>query len=51
VVIFPQLMPAVTDGSAVNIAQESCSLVESSLCPTVLSDFEVREFPVPPARG
>jgi hypothetical protein len=51
VVIFPQLVPAVTDGSAVAIAEESCSLVETSLCPTVISDFEVREFPVPAGRG
>jgi len=51
VVIFPQLVPAVTNGSAVAIAEESCSLVETSLCPTVISDFEVREFPVPAARG
>ena len=46
-VIFPQSMPAVTDGSSVDIAVESCSLTDPSLCPTVLSDFEVREFPVP----
>ena len=46
-VIFPQSMPAVTDGSSVDIAVESCSLVATSLCPTIVSDFEVREFPVP----
>ena len=46
-VIFPQSMPAVTDGSSVDIAVESCSLTDTSLCPTILSDFEVREFPVP----
>jgi len=46
-VIFPQSMPAVTDGSSVSIAVESCSLTDASLCPTILSDFEVREFPVP----
>jgi hypothetical protein len=46
-VIFPQSMPAVTDGSSVDIAVESCSLTTASLCPTILSDFEVREFPVP----
>jgi len=51
VVIFPQVMPAVTDGSPIAVAEESCSLVDAALCPTVLSDFEVREFPVPPARG
>jgi hypothetical protein len=50
-VIFPQVMPAVTDGSPITVAEESCSLVDSALCPTVLSDFEVREFPVPTARG
>ncbi len=47
VVIFPQVLPAVTYGTAVNIATESCSLVATALCPTILSDFEVREFPVP----
>jgi hypothetical protein len=46
-VIFPQSMPAVTDGSRVDIAVESCSLIATSLCPTIISDFEVREFPVP----
>jgi hypothetical protein len=51
VVIFPQVVPAVTDGSAITVAEESCSLVDAALCPTVLSDFEVREFPVPTARG
>ncbi len=49
VVIFPQAVPAVTNGSPVVVAQESCSLVAASLCPTVISDFEVREFPVPGA--
>ena len=33
--------------TAVDIATESCSLVAARLCPTILSDFEVREFPVP----
>jgi hypothetical protein len=47
VVIFPQVLPAVTNGTAVDIATESCSLVTADLCPTVISDFEVREFPVP----
>jgi hypothetical protein len=46
-VIFPQDEPAVTDGSSVDVAVESCSLPDSTLCPTVLSDFDVREFPVP----
>jgi hypothetical protein len=46
VVIFPQIIPAVTNGSSINVAEESCSLSETSLCPTILSDFEVREFPV-----
>ena len=45
-VIFPQAEPAVTDGSAVAVAAESCSIPDASLCPTVLSDFDVREFPV-----
>lgn len=51
VVIFPQVVPAVANGSTVSVADESCSLVAASLCPTVISDFEVREFPVPTARG
>ena len=46
-VIFPQSMPAVTDGSSVDVAVESCSLTTTSVCPTIISDFEVREFPVP----
>ncbi len=46
-VIFPQEEPAVTDGSSVDVAEESCSLPTSTWCPTVLSDFDVREFPVP----
>jgi hypothetical protein len=49
-VIFPQ-SKAVTYGSSVDIALESCSLTDSSLCPTILSDFDVREFPVPAANG
>jgi hypothetical protein len=48
-VIFPQVMPAVTYGTSENVAAESCSLTMASLCPTVLTDFEVREFPVPAA--
>lgn len=51
VVIFPQVMPAVTNGSGIAIAVESCSLTDAALCPTILSDFEVREFPTPPAPG
>jgi len=47
VVIFPQVVPAVTYGSAVSVAAESCAIPDSPICPTVLSDFEVREFPVP----
>jgi len=50
-VIFPQVAPAVTNGSSVNIAEESCSLAGTALCPTILSDFEVREFPVPASTG
>ncbi len=46
-VIFPQSKPAVADGSSVDVAVESCSLATTSLCPTIISDFEVREFPVP----
>ena len=49
VVIFPQIMPEVSDGVGIDIAEESCSLLTTTLCPTILSDFEVREFPVPQA--
>ncbi len=48
-VIFPQVMPAVNDGASIDVAVESCSLTDTTLCPTVLSDFEVREFPLPSA--
>jgi hypothetical protein len=47
VVLFPQVVPAVTDGSSIDVADESCAIADAGLCPTVLSDFEVREFPVP----
>jgi len=50
VVIFPQ-MPGVSEGASEEVAAESCSLAESSLCPTILSDFEVREFPVAARRS
>ena len=47
VVLFPQIPSAISYGSPIAVAAESCALTESTLCPTVLSDFEVREFPVP----
>jgi hypothetical protein len=47
VVLFPQVPSAVNYGSSIAVAAESCSLAATTLCPTVLSDFEVREFPVP----
>ncbi len=47
VVLFPQIPSAVSYGSPIAVAAESCSLDTRSLCATVLSDFEVREFPVP----
>ena len=49
-VIFPQ-SDAVTYGNNVAVAVESCSLTGTSLCPTILSDFDVREFPVPAGSG
>lgn len=49
VVLFPQVPSAVSSGSPIAVAAESCSLTDAALCPTVLSDFEVREFPVPAA--
>jgi hypothetical protein len=42
--IVPQA-PNLPNG--VSIAEESCSLSESTLCPAILEDFLVREFPVP----
>ncbi|MGH9205600.1 MAG: hypothetical protein ACRD1G_03435, partial [Acidimicrobiales bacterium] len=50
-VIFPQAAPQVADGSGVDVAEESCSLSVAVLCPTILSDFDVREFPVPSGSG
>ncbi len=47
VVIYPQVMPAVQSGQSLDVVEESCSLTTPLLCPTILSDFEVREFPVP----
>ena len=47
VVIFPQVPSAVSYGRSENVVAESCALVDPSLCPTIVSDFEVREFPVP----
>ena len=47
VVLFPQIPSAISYGSPIAVAAESCALSNSTLCPTVLSDFEVREFPVP----
>ncbi len=49
VVLFPQVPSAISYGSPLAVAAESCSLADTSLCPTILSDFEVREFPVPAA--
>ncbi len=50
-VIFPQVQPAVSDGSSLPVAAESCAMPDASLCPTIVSDFEVREFPVPVTAG
>ena len=46
-VIFPQVPAAISYGRSENVVAESCSLDDPSLCPTIVSDFEVREFPVP----
>jgi len=51
VVIVPQDAQALKYGNAVAVAGESCALSDASICPTVLSDFQVREFPVPAASG
>jgi hypothetical protein len=42
--IVPQA-PNLPEG--VSIAEESCSLADSALCPSILEDFLVRQFPVP----
>ncbi len=47
VVLFPQIASAISNGSPIAVAMESCALTVAALCPTVLSDFDVREFPVP----
>lgn len=47
VVLFPQIPSAISYGSPIAVDMESCAIPTASLCPTVLSDFEVREFPVP----
>ena len=47
VVLFPQIPAAVSYGSPIAVAAESCALADAALCPTVLSDFEVRNFPTP----
>ena len=46
-VLFPQVPSAISYGSPVAVAAEACSLSTPRLCPAILSDFEVREFPVP----
>lgn len=47
VVLFPQIPSAVSYGSPVAVAAESCALEQAGLCATIVSDFEVREFPTP----
>jgi hypothetical protein len=47
VVLFPQIPSAISYGSPLPVAAESCALSDATVCPTVLSDFSVREFPVP----
>jgi hypothetical protein len=49
VVLFPQIPSAISYGSPIAVAAESCSMADPRLCPTILSDFDVREFPVPAA--
>jgi hypothetical protein len=44
VMIAPQA-PNLPNG--VDVAEESCSIQNSSLCPSILEDFTIREFPVP----
>jgi hypothetical protein len=50
-VIVPQDANALKYGNQVQVAGESCSLSDASICPTVLTDFEVREFPVAAVPG
>jgi hypothetical protein len=49
VVLFPQIPSAIANGSPVAVAAESCAISDAVLCPSILTDFEVREFPVPSA--
>ncbi len=44
VMIVPQALNLV---NGVEIAEESCSLSNTALCPSILQDFLVRQFPVP----
>jgi hypothetical protein len=48
VAIWPQLS---NGGRAENVTEESCSLSNASLCPSILNDFLIRDFPVPSQSG
>ncbi|MEI7860606.1 MAG: hypothetical protein WCI26_12350 [Acidimicrobiales bacterium] len=50
VVLFPQIPSAISNGTPIAVAMESCALTAATLCATILSDFDVREFPVPVSR-
>jgi hypothetical protein len=45
VLIYPKVHAYAS--ASVNIAEETCSLSTMVLCPAILSDFQIREFPVP----
>ncbi len=48
-VLFPQVSPAVQDGTPVAVSALTCSLSDATLCPVITADFDVREFPTPAA--
>jgi hypothetical protein len=45
VLIYPKVRNY--ENTSVDIAEETCTLSTPSLCPTLLSDFAIRDFPIP----
>lgn len=41
------IVPHAPNRTSVSIAEEACSLIQADLCPVILNDFLVRQFPVP----
>jgi len=46
VLLYPQVPDSASE--SLNFAKETCTLTTQDFCPVILSDFEVREFPVEP---